>query len=399
MLRLSRLVLLAVGMMAVQQLKAEGMLDLHPHVGGSVNHDTNLFRFASEAEAKAAGIPQQSDTIKRLDVGLDGNLRLSRQLVRLNVNLNQSQFSKNRFLDNTGRSLRLAWMWHIGSNLYGELSTSNDQSIAGFADNDIIQRNLRTFNRQRLSVNWRYHPDWSVYFAREAGEFKNDLQAFRNLDTTDDVYETGLRYEPLNGTQLNLFYRYVDTDFPIRTDVARFFFGVSTLQKQYGFNLAWQASNLTRLSLNLSQMDIVREGAPQRDFEGINQRWTLVHTLSEKTSISASAFREVSAIDDFLSSYAEFKGGDLVLVWRLSPNLSLNTRAAYIKRAFLGGNALLVSPIDREDATRVASVNLTYAPTNESLLQISFVNEQRDANFNELDFAFKSINILARHAF
>ena len=70
------------------QAYAEGMVELQPYVRAGVLYDDNLFRFASKAEAEAAGFSSQSDRVNTLDAGAQLNLRISRQLVRVNAGIN-----------------------------------------------------------------------------------------------------------------------------------------------------------------------------------------------------------------------------------------------------------------------------------------------------------------------
>lgn len=378
---------------------AEGLLDVRPYVSAGVNYDSNLFRFSSNAEAKAAGFTQQSDTVKRLDAGVNASLRLSRQLIQFSANVNESRYSQYDFLDNTGKSYNLSWQWKLGSDVYGELGTSQSQSIAGFTDNDIISNNLRTFNRKRAMVNWRLLSDWTLHATREFGTFDNDLATFKNLDTEDDVTEVGVRYQNPLGTHVGVFYRLTDTAFPNRTPAARFFFGESTEQKQYGVNVSWLPSPLTKLSGQLSLVELTREGAPQRDFDGVNQRWNIEHALSAKTSLNASVYKEVTPLDDILATYAEFKGVSGGFYWAMTPKIGLNGALSYVERDFLGANAALTNATERNDTTKRGSLSLTYAPMNDALLQVAYTLEQRDANINAQDYQFQSINFLARYTF
>jgi exopolysaccharide biosynthesis operon protein EpsL len=395
---LSKIILLT-GFFSAFSTNAEGILDLNPYVSGSTMYDSNLFRFSSKSEAQAAGFTRQHDTIKRIDAGISANLRLSRQLVNFNASVNESRYSEFKFLDNTGNALRLAWQWRLGSKLSGELSASRNQSIAGFTDIDIIVNNLRTFERQRASINWQFIPDWTMYGVRETGTFENDQAVFKNLDSKDDVYEAGLRYQSQLGTQMGVFYRMVETEFPRRTAFARFFFGEAAKETQYGINLAWLPSPTTKLSAQLSAVDLAREGAPQRDFDGLNQRWTIEHMLTGKTNLQASVYKEVTPVDAFLATYAEIKGANAGLVWSATPKSSLSSSISYVHRAFLGADVGFTNAIEQSDITKRANLTFSYAPTLDAVIQIAYLAEWRDANINLQDYQFQSINFLARYNF
>ena len=84
---------------------AEGMIDIKPYISTSVNYDDNVFRFSSPEQAKASlGSNNRSDYVKALNLGVDVNLRLSRQLVSLTANINKNKYSRFSNLDNTGKA-------------------------------------------------------------------------------------------------------------------------------------------------------------------------------------------------------------------------------------------------------------------------------------------------------
>lgn len=378
---------------------AEGMLEVDPYVSTSVTYDSNLFRFAGSDEAQAAGFGDQSDVVTRVDAGVNARLNLSRQLLSVSAGVNESQFNQYSFLDNTGKSYRLAWNWRLGNDLYGELSTTQSQAIAGFADNDIIVRNLRTFKRQKANINWRLLPSWTLYASREFGAFDNDDVRFLNLDSEDDVYEAGVRYQNPLGTQVSAFYRAVDVKFPNRSGVAEVLFGQSSRQTQYGVNVAWLPTLKTRISGQVSRIELSREDAPQRDFDGLSQRWTVDYAMTGKTSLNATAYREVMPLDDFLSTFLVFKGVGVNANWALTSKLALSGGLSYVARDFLGAPASLSNFTEREDETARANLMLSYNPTEKAQLQLTYQTETRDANVRIQGYDYHQLNVLARYNF
>ena len=128
---------------------AEGIIDIRPYVGANISYDDNVFRFSSPSQAQQAfGSSATADTITRLDVGLDANVRLSRQQLRLSAALSESRHNRFDLLDNTAKSALLAWDWQLGNDFLGVLSASKNESIAGFNEIRSAVKNLRTVERQ-----------------------------------------------------------------------------------------------------------------------------------------------------------------------------------------------------------------------------------------------------------
>lgn len=381
------------------QAKAEGMVELLPYVRAGVLYDDNLFRFSSKSEANAAGFSEQSDRVNTLDAGAQLNLRISRQLVRVNAGINDNKYNRYDFLDNTGKSYGITWDWRLGNDVYGDLSTSHSQSIAGFSDNDIIVRNLRTFKRQRASINWSVLSTWTLYSIAEYTDFENDEAIFQPLDREDDSYELGSRFQTTSGTQVGLFYRYLKSDFINRVGTTALIFGRENEQDQYGLNLAWLPTLKTRFTGQISTIRFTRENALQNNFNGLNQRWNLDYALSGKTSLGLTAYRELTSVDDLLSTYVLFKGAGANANWNATPKLNFNASYGIGKREFLGGSSVFSVPVEREDNTKRFGLNMAYAPTEHASLQLRYVNEDRVSNINNFEYQFQSINLIGQYSF
>lgn len=397
----SRPIRIAISLLSLMssQTYAEGMVELQPYVRAGVLYDDNLFRFASKAEASAAGFSEQSDRVNTLDAGAQLNLRISRQLVRVNAGINDNQYNRYDFLDNTGKSYGITWDWRLGNDVYGDLSTSHSQSIAGFSDNDIIVRNLRTFKRQRASINWNVLSTWTLYSIAEYSDFENEEAVFQPLDREDDSYEVGTRFKTTSGTQLGLFYKHLKSDFINRVGTSALIFGRENEQEQYGLNLAWLPTLKTRFTGQISTIRFTRENALQNNFNGLNQRWNLDYALSGKSSLGLTAYRELTSVDDLLSTYVLFKGAGANVNWNATSKLNFNASYGVGKREFLGGSSVFSVPVEREDNTKRFGLNMAYAPTEHASLQLRYVNEDRVSNITSFEYQFQSINLIGQYSF
>lgn len=382
---------------------AEGIIDVKPYVSPSITYDDNVFRFSSPNVANAAfGSPETSDVIKRLDVGADVNLRLSRQLVNLNVGISENKYNRFDLLDNTAKSAGLSWSWRLGNDVYGTLSKSKNESIAGFNEIRNPVKNTRIVDRQLASINWSIHPDWTLFASQEQVETENEIITFRSLDREDTISESGLRYQNTLGTQLSLSYRLVESDNPNRTGSSAFFFGNESKQKSLVATAAWLPSPKTRISTRLSQTSIDYKNRPQRAFSGFNQRWDIGHTLTSKITLNASAFKEVSPIDDIASTYVESTGVSFNPTWNLTSKLALRAGISYEDRDYLGsavGAGIFFLGARRSDISKNASLGLMYFPTQKSLLQLQYLGEDRDSNIDIQSYRFNSISLTGRYIF
>ena len=384
---------------------AEGIIDVNPYVGTNISYDDNVFRFSSPSQAQQAfGSSATADTIKRLDVGVDATVRLSRQQLRLSTSLSESRYNRFDLLDNTAKSALLAWDWQLGNDFFGVLSASKNESIAGFNEIRNPVKNLRTVERQTASMNWRFHPDWTAYASRDQLKTENDLAGFEALNRDDKISETGMRYRNPLGTQLALSYRLIDSAYPNRNGFAAVLFGDESVQSALTLEAAWLPSPKTHISTRLSRVKIDYEDNPQREFSGLNQRVDIGHALTSKVSLNVSVYKEVSPIDDILSTYVESTGLSFNPSWAISSKLVLRGGVGYEEREYLGStgivsNGFLTATDDRNDSSKTANLALAYVPSLKSLVKLQYQTEKRQSSINNQSYDFNSLSFVARYTF
>lgn len=378
-----------------QPALAEGIIDINPYISGSINYDDNIFRLSSATKSDDSG-----DTVKTVQVGVDVNLRLSRQLVNVSANINENKYNRFDILDNTGKAYALGWNWRLGNDFYGVLSHSKTEAIAGFNEIRSASKNLRTAKRDFASLNWDFHPDWTIYFNGEQFKTENELTNFSALDRKDTALETGLRYQNTLGTQLGLSYRSSESSYPNRTGFSQFLFGDESHQKILGVSAAWLPTAKTRVSTRLSQVQIQYKDKPQRDFNGFSQRWDIDHSLTGKVNLNAAAYQEVAPIDDIESTYVETTGANINSAWAITSKTTLRGGLGFEKRDYLGSAGLLaIGSDDRNDESLLGSLSLQYMPTNKTSLQLQYQGEKRTSNIDSQSYQFNNINFVVRYDF
>jgi exopolysaccharide biosynthesis operon protein EpsL len=373
---------------------AEGIIDVKPTISTSLSYDDNVYRFSSPEQARATfGSSATSDLIKRLDLGATVNLRLSRQLLILSANVGESNYNRFDELDNTAKSYSLGWNWRLGNDVYGVLKASQREALAGFNEVRLPIKNTRTTASQFASINWNYHPDWTLYASGEKVDTENELINFVSLDRKDEIFETGLRFQNTLATQIGVSYRVNQSSYPNRTGFVQSFFGDESEQEVFSLTAAWLPTPKTRLSARLSQVAIEYKDNPQRDFDGFSQRWDINHALSGKLNLSASAYREIAPIDDIVSTYVQATGFNIGPAWNITSKVSLRTGFGYEERDYLGSADFF----DRSDESRTANLSLNYTPTLKSLVQLQYLGEKRTSSINNQGYEFNTINFSFRY--
>ena len=379
---------------------AEGIIDIKPYIGTSIHYDDNVFRFSSPDQAKAAlGSSNMSDLVKQLDLGVEVNLRLSRQLVSFTSSVNENKYSRFSNLDNTGNSIGLRWDWRMGNDFYGVLSASKTDAIAGFNETKSPIKNNRATDKQSASINWNVLPDWTLYLKGERINFNNEAISSIQLDREDQIIESGIQYQSQSGTQLGLTYRMVDASFPNRTGLIKTLFGSESSDKEVALNVAWLPTSKTRISTRLSHVNLVRKDSQLSDFNGFNQHWGLDYAATSKVNLNLIAYQDLSPIDDVVSTYVKTTGIEVNPSWNITSKVVLRGNLSYAENAYIGSAAISNNNIERLDASTQAGLSLIYTPTLKSLLELQYTGEKRTSNISAAAYQFNNFNILFRYGF
>ena len=379
---------------------AEGIVDIKPYVSTSANYDDNVFRFSSPDQAKAAlGSSNMSDLVKQLDVGVEVNLRLSRQLVSFTSNINENKYSRFSNLDNTGKAIGLRWDWRMGNDFYGTLSANKTDAIAGFNETQSAIKNIRTTDKQSASINWNLLPDWTLYLNGERNNLSNQAISSIQLDREDHIVESGVRYQSQLGTQLGLSYRMIDASFPNRTGLIKTLFGSESSEQEVALTAAWLPATKTRISTRLSHVNLVRKDSQLSDFNGFNQHWGLDYAATSKVNFNLAVYQDLSPIDDVVSTYVKTTGVEINPSWNITSKVVLRGNLSYAENAYIGSAAISNNNIERLDSSTQAGLSLIYTPTLKSLLEFQYKGERRTSNIADAGYQFNNFNVLFRYGF
>ena len=379
---------------------AEGIVDIKPYISTSVNYDDNVFRFSSPDQAKAAlGSSNRSDLVKQLDLGVEVNLRLSRQLVSFTSSINENKYSRFSNLDNTGKAIGLRWDWRMGNDFYGVLSASKADAIAGFNETKSPIKNIRATDSQSASINWNLLSDWTLYLNGERDNLKNEAISSIQLDRENHIVESGIRYQSQLGTQLGLSYRMIDSSFPNRTGLIKTLFGSQSNEEEVALNAAWLPAPKTRISTRLSHVNLVRKDSQLSNFNGFNQHWGVDYTATSKVNFNLVAYQDLSPIDDVVSTYVKTTGIEVNPSWNITSKVVLRGNLSYAENAYIGSAAISNNNMERLDISTQAGLSLIYSPTLKSLLELQYAGEKRTSNIADAGYTFNQFNVLFRYGF
>jgi len=405
-----KLLVIAIFCSATGNVSAEGIIDIRPSVGVDTSYDDNVFRFSNPEQAKAIfGSSVTSDTILRTELGLDVDLRLSRQLISLTSNINKSEYNRFDQLNNVGKSFGLVWDWQLGNHLYGEIGVSDSEALSGFNDLRTTSANIRTDKQRFARANWRLHPSWIANISATTSTTENSLDILNFLNNDNEAFEAGIQYINPRGTQLSLAYRNSTRFYTNNTIDRQVFFGDENTKNEVILNASWEPTTKIRLSTRLAQVNLTYNNLefsdvlPERAFSGLNKRLSINYLATAKTNISFSAYDEIFEWEELSSTFVKSKGFSITPSWKPTDKLSLTASWGINEREFLGDSGIAsISPfvfIERDDRTESTSVSLSYLPTNKSLFRVTYSNVDRTSKFDAFSFNFNMLNLALRYFF
>lgn len=361
---------------------AEGIIDIRPYVTATATYDDNVFRISDRTQARATlGSEAMSDWSRRTEAGVDVDWKISRQHLRAGWHFNRNRYDRFDFLDHDGYSKSLAWDWHVGSHLGGELSMNESRSMSGFTEIRNPVLNERTVRRRLASANWDLHPRWRLHVQRDEAEYENSLPSYRSSDRKDVGHEASVRYATPEGDTIGLSLREVESSYSSRDAFSTLVFGNGNRQRDLALNLAWNVTGMTRLGARLARVERQYDELSERDMQAWAGRLSVDWQPTGKTALSVSAVRDVYGVDDIAATYVQSDALSLSPTWRPTAKLLLQARASYEKRSYQGDPGFLLGVLpQREDTLKTAGLTVSYTPHEKVQMQLSWQKESRDSS-------------------
>lgn len=374
-------------MLAEATLAGEGDT-FRPVVSYTYGYDSNLFRMENDAEALTQlGTPIQSETYQRLGIGFDLDWKQGRQHVVSRVQTNKTSFSRYSQLDNNGRDIDLQWQWVLGNQWSGRLGKYLSKSQGSFREVQTLVTNTRTNNNTVFEANYLIHPRWKASFRSSSSVYEYSAKPQNNVET--DSKTIGCYY--LGGTleKIGIEYRVADGRFPNRTLSPT----LDNAYQERNLNLVarWAASGKSHLNARIGQMQRQKPHIAGRDFSGLEWRFDGTWSLSGKSLLGGSLYRELSNVELATANYAVTDGASLNFTWQALPKTRL--------QATLGHENIEYDTAVRQDKISNAALVAVYEVWPGGELSAGLQREVRESTGNSLGYQSNSLFLNANLRF
>lgn len=373
----------------------------HPYAGYNVTRDSNLFRLSNAAQAQAVlGTSDTGETYRQWILGVAGDWTLSRQKVALDLSASQTQFDRYTLLDYNGGQLSARWDWRVGNDLNGDAGYSAARTLGSFASVQAVESNTVTRASRFADGYYALSPIWRVRLGGRRDSTRYGLASQQALDAVQDQGILALQYSSRAGNLLALDYRVTRGAYPHRQYVAGSLVDNGYRQTNWSARGEWSPTGRTRLSGNLGYTRREQNELSSRDFGGATGRIDAVWAAGGATSLTASAWRTLNAVEDLTASYALNKGGSLGVNWLPTAKIGLNASLGREQTDYLGdpGFDLGVNPL-RVDKVDTATLSVSYAPFRKAQLGLSYRRERRHSNVELAGYVYYSVTASAQFRF
>jgi exopolysaccharide biosynthesis operon protein EpsL len=362
--------------------------------------DSNLFRLAPSVAPAAVGLSGRSDNITATMLGLNFNKEFSLQHIIANINVVDTRYQRNGYLDFQALNYDAKWLWAAGIRWTGELSLDRTESLNSYSDyTNYHIRNVRTVENERFTANYWFHTSWAAVAGVSRTTLTNEQPFLADSDYELKGYNVGIRYRPVSGNMLTLRAKQLDGTYSKRqfNTVSQYDNGFT--QNGYEFNVDWRLTGKTKLQGRLERLNREHEHFSGRDYSGWVGNLDVTYAATGKTALTFGYKHGLEAFQQLTSSYYMLDELNIGAMWAATASLTASARLGYGKRDYRGEIIILPAGFEqREDKFTRAGFDLAYQWTRWLQLKSGLNFEKRNVNDDRYDYtdrtAFVSLTAL-----
>lgn len=366
------------------------------YAGQTYVSDSNVFRAPT---AQSNGSPTGDTSLTRI-FGLQLDKSFGLQRITGNVNVSKTSYDHFTFIDYMGKDAQLSWNWAVGKDVSGNLGTTYSESITPYTVFHTPTLNLRVQKSQVVSSTFLATPSWRIHGSVTDSKVSYNLASQQIGDRNDQISDFGIDYiSAMQNTLGLIFMRDVGT-YPVPQQIGGEILDNNYTQDSAKLNMKWTPTGHISMQLMAGWVRRRYETFAIRDVDGPTVRVDATYTISDKTVLSAAAWRQVNASDDLSVSYSIDRGISFSPTWDMSAKIRI---LGSLKRESLDyTGASLVSPLlpqNRIDTRQNASLSAVYSPLPRVQFTVLMYVERLQSTFSIYDYRDKGLSLNGRVAF
>jgi len=362
-----------------------------PYAFTRVLFDSNIFRLSGDEEARAfLGSTNKNDTVGHLGAGFKSDLKLSRQHLLLDAEVDWARYDTYDQLDHTNTKATANWAWEVGNLWSGNLAYRYRRDMRSFdertiIDPDPVEKDMRTRHEGVLDAGYQLHPDWKLGAGLEYLDVSYQDRELLNRDAVSGHFD--VLYRNTLNSQVGVRVKYTDNDLKEREIEG---VGISNdyTETEISGLLYWEASAKSALEARLGYTKQSFDELDDRDYSGSTGRLTYFWKTTGKTKMDFAVWRETSTLDDEVTTYVLTKGASVKPVWSVTQLIKVRGRVEYENDDFKGQNDIVTAlgGQRRDDDTWRFGIGAVWNPRRYLSLSLDYKYEDRDSSVDVNDF-------------
>ena len=378
---------------------------LQIHVGAEVERHSNIFALADGVSPLATyGKSSRSDTVFRGLVGVSFDRQVSLQRFRLDASVIPVKFAEYSRFDNVGYSLGGHWDWAVGRPWFGTLGLRLTSDLTPFGNYYIDAKNLERRAKVYASAGMRLTPRWAAFVGFDTETLDNSFSGVEAADYRFVSGETGLRYAPGTGTEVDFVWRHTAGEYPNRQVVDQLGNLLPNgIDNEFSQNallarLQVMPSNDSRIAGRIGFTSRKFDNFSNRDFSGVTAGLNVDWKPSGAFTMRVELIRDIQSEELLTASYVDLTSLRLRPSIQLTGKTALFGRAIFSRASYEGDPSLLGAAGPRKDDIRTLGIGVAYEYARNVTLNFEARRTERDSNYAAFEFSDTMLlaNILAR---
>ena len=354
---------------------------------GQSAYDTNLFRLPNGADLATLVGPGASreDHINTGSLGLDGIWSVGKQIITLDLRVDDNRFARNDDLNNVSTNDALKWNWALGSQLSGQIGADYLRVLGGFYNTFNYKRDMVNVTETFGSLRYAVGPHVALFGGVLYTDVSLSQPALKVNDNKRKSVDLGLEYATSAATSFDLDYRYTDARYSHASFLNGVAFDPDYRDETVRLTFKDALTEKTQLEALVGYLKRDYPSTAIGAFSGNIWRLSLDWRPTEKTELLVAASRDLQADLSAQSDYFVSKAVSISPTWIPTEKISLALVLTRDVQDFVGVNEFVASLGSRVDSINAAQLNLLYSPfifTQSRSLTFNFTyrTERRKSN-------------------
>lgn len=355
-------------------------------VGAGALYDDNLFRQPASVDLSTSGGLRRQDWIERASAGIHGSWDIARQNFELKAHGDENRFAHNDQLNNFSGNAAATWNWRVGGRWSGEVGADYARTLADFANNLLLEKDMLTQRGSFGSATYRLGPHWAVHGSVRWSSTTHSASE-RSVDD-DNIRAQRFGVELILSPTDSLGWDYRHTNAGFTGDAAS---TIGSFNRDYDESssivwLKYALSGKTELDLQGGYLHRDYPDTSIANFSGDTWRAALKWRPGAKTQVALTGWRTLTAYIDAESDYFVETGASIAPTWQPTERVTASLAVSWQHQNYIGSNPALGSDALRRDTVKAAQANVTYTPRRALELDLTYRREERDSNRSLLTY-------------